>query len=214
MVTSSTGIANLALDLLSAGTVIDIESGTSATEALLKRWYDLSRRKLLREHPWNFAIKRAVLAASSTPPAFGYESAFPVPSDFLRLLHVTTDLVTDGDAILPTSAYQVEAGAILTTNTYSSSASLNVVYVSDFKTVSLMDPLFVDLLAHEIALNVAYKVTENNSNIQRLGELYKRRAAIAKAIDGQERPPARVERSPALHARRAGSSRTSHRIIF
>ncbi len=215
MVTSSTGIANLALDLLSAGNVTDIESGTSATEALLNRWYDQSRRKLLREHPWNFATKRAILAASSTAPAFGYATAFPVPADFLRLLYVSTDLVNDRDTILPTSAYQVESNAILITNNYSSASSLNIVYVSDFTTVSQMDPLFIDLLAHEIALNVAYKVTENNTNIQRLGELYKRRAAIAKAIDGQERPPTRVERSRSRHVRRNNNSTANaDRIIF
>jgi hypothetical protein len=212
MVTSSTEIANLALDLLSAGIVTDIENGTSPTEALMKRWYDQSRRKCLREHPWNFAIRRATLAASATAPAFGYAKAFPVPADFLRILYVSTDLVSDQETILPTSAYQVEGNAVLITNNYSSSESLRLVYVADVTTVSNMDPLFVDLLAYEIALSVAYKVTENNTNIQRLGELHKRRSAIARAIDGQERPPTRVERSRSRHARINGTQ--SNRIVF
>jgi hypothetical protein len=51
--------------------------------------------------------------------------------------------------------------------------------------------------------------------VQRIQELYKARAMMAKSIDGQERPPVRVERSRALAARRrAGSPWRNDRIMF
>lgn len=214
-INSSTDICNLALDLLSAGTVQDIENPTSATEELLARWYSQSRRKVLREHPWNFAIKRQILSASSTAPAFGYSKSFPVPSDFIRIVYVATDLVSDGDVVLRPENYQVEGNNLLISNTFGDASQLRLVYVSDFKTVSQFDPMFIDLLAYEIAISIAYKVTESNTNIQRVTELHKQRAALAKAIDGQERPPVRVERSRSKHVRRNNhSTRDSHRIIF
>lgn len=88
---SSTDIGNLALDMLLAGTVGDIENPDDAIESLLSRWYDLKRQALLRSHTWNFAKDRAVLASSSTTPDFGFTKEFPVPSDFLRLCSVESD---------------------------------------------------------------------------------------------------------------------------
>lgn len=213
-VNSATDICNLALDLLSAGTVQNVDEPTSPTEELLSRWYDLCRRKCLREHPWNFAAKRSVLAASSTAPAFGYAAAFPVPSDFLRVLYLSTDLVTDQETVFAPDQYQFENGSILLGGTYGDATSLNLVYIYDITEVSSMDPLFVELLAYDIAMSIAYKVTETNTNIQRIAELAKVKKAIAKAIDGQERPPQRVQRSRALSARRNNSTRNAHRVTF
>jgi hypothetical protein len=206
-VTSSTEIANLALDLLSAGTVQDIENPTNATESLLNRWYAQSRRKVLREHPWNFATKRAQLAASSTAPAFGYSAQFPMPSDFIRLLTLEGDT---GQMLSPVS-YEVEDGAILIN---SDSGILRMRYIYDIEDVTKFDPMFVDLLAHEIALVAAFKVTESNTNIDRLAQIHRQRAAMAKAIDGQERPPTRREVSRNRAARRYGLATNSDRIIF
>jgi hypothetical protein len=206
-VTSSTDIANLALDLLNAGTVNNIVTGTNPTEAMLRRWYDQARRKVLREHPWNFAIKRATLAASSTAPAFEYSSAFPVPSDFIRLC-----VVQNGDGyIYDRTSYTYENNSILIN---SDSGALRIRYVYDIEDVNKFDPLFVDLLVLELALCVAYKMSDNNTNIQRIGELQRMRSAVARAIDGQESPPQRREVSRNVTARRMGSSRLSHRINF
>lgn len=211
-INSSTDICNLALDLLSAGNIQDIENPLSATEELLARWYDQSRRKVLREHPWNFAIKRQILSPSSTAPTFGYSKAFPLPSDFIRISHVSTDA---GDVVLSPQNYQVESNAILISNTFGDSSQLKLVYVHDFKTVSQFDPMFVDLLAYEIAISIAYKITESNTNIERVTALHKQRGVLAKAIDGQDRPPTRVERSRSKSVRNNnGSRKDSHRIIF
>lgn len=213
-ITSSTDIGNLALDILSAGTVTDIESPSNPTEDILNRWYDHTRKKVLRSHTWNFAIKRKILAASSTAPAFGYAKAFPLPSDFLRIVYVSTDLATDRESILPPAAYQVEGGSILITNTYEDAGALNLVYVCDFTDVSGMDALFIDVLIHELALAVSYKVTENNTNVQRIADHLKIKYMQAKAVDGQERPPTRIERSRSRNARTMTTTKDSHRIIF
>lgn len=209
-VTSKTDICNLALDLLSAGVVSNVDDPSNATEELLARHYDLCRRKVLRSHSWNFAIKRAVLAADSSDPVFGYTYQFTLPADFVRLLHVCGT----EDQIVSPELYQVEGGKILISDTYSDAGTLNIKYIYDIKTVSYFDPLFINLLAHELAMVIAYKVTDSNTNVQRVEQLRRDASALARAIDGQERPPIRVERSKALRARRSGYNADNTRYIF
>lgn len=211
-INSSTDIANMALDLLNADNIQDIENPQNDTEELLNRWYNITRKATLRSHPWNFAAKRAVLAASSTAPAFGYSKAFPVPSDFIRILYIG-DTRYNHDVPSVSELYQFENNQILTSDVFTSENTLKLVYVSDFETVSNMDPMFVELLAHRLALNVAYKITGSNTNIERLGRIQKEAERMAKAIDGQERPPRRVERSISRHVRRMGRG-NEHRIEF
>lgn len=205
-VTSSTDIANLSLDLLNAGIVNNIENPTTATESMLARWYDQSRRKVLREHPWNFASKTIILSASATRNAFN-ETVYPVPNDFIRLC----SLVGAEGQTLSKEDYRFEQGAIVIS---ADGGQVKAKYIFDVKDVLLFDPLFIDVLTYEIAINIAYKVSNNNSNVQKLVELYKMRSALARAIDGQESPPRRREVSLNLSTRRLLGTRTSNRIIF
>lgn len=206
-ITSKTDISNMSMDLLSAGNVVDVDNPSNATEELLSRWYEQSRRKVLREHPWNFAIKRELLAASATAPAFGYSTAFPLPADFVRVV-----VIEDGNGgTFTPDDYAIENGEILLST---DASSLRLVYIYDIQDVTRFDPMFIDLLAHEIALAVAYRVTQSNGNVERLEMLAKTRGALAKAVDGQERPPTRREKSRNITARQMGRSNDTTRIRF
>lgn len=182
-ITSSTEVCKLSLDLLQGGSVSDITSASTSIEEVCGRWYDHTRRKLLRQHPWNFAIKRAELAASATAPLFGASKQFPVPADFLRLLQV----VDEDSRIIETEAYFFENRNLMMR--WNEDDIARIVYVSDEEDVTKFDDLFIDLLAVEIALSMAYLVTQNNANIERLGGVRKTLIMAAKAVDGQERPP-------------------------
>lgn len=210
-VNSKTDIANMSSDLLGGGIVQDIENPTNATEELFSRWYDHCRRKLLRSHPWKFATKRVVLAASSTDPVFGYTKAFPLPNNCLRLIDVES---SDGARIFPED-YQLEAHLDVKSILISTDAgSLRLRYVYDIEDVTKFDDMFVSYLALDLALSTAYKMTQSNGNVERIAQLEKQVAAVARSISGQERPPTRIARSVNRDARRGGSSRNSHRIIF
>jgi hypothetical protein len=210
-ITSETDIGNLALDLLSAGTVQDIVIPTTPTEELLNRWYDQTRKKVLREHPWNFAASRAVLAASGTAPAFGFSAAFPVPNDFIRLLTIQD---SDGnDLQAKTYGFENVGGQrCIVSNT--EGGSLRLRYVFDIQDVSRFDPLFIHLFAHELALAIAYKVTESNGNIERIGTIQQNAARMAKSIDGQENPPTIITRSKSIDARRNYLGNRTDRVAF
>lgn len=197
-ITSSTEVCKLALDLLQGGSVSDITSATTSIEEVCNRWYDHTRRKLLRQHPWNFAIRRAELAASATVPLFGASKQFPVPADFLRLLRV----VDEDSRILGADSYFLENRNLMLR--WSDEDVCRIIYITDEEDVTKFDDLFIDLLAVEIAMSLAYLVTQNNANIERLSGIRKNLIANAKAIDGQEQPP---------ESRRASVNRLARRTL-
>lgn len=196
-ITSSTEICKLSLDLLQGGTVSDITAATTSIEEVCNRWYDHTRRKLLRQHPWNFAIKRAELAASATEPLFGASKQFPVPADFLRLLRVV-----DGDnRIISSESYFFENRQLMLR--WSDEDVVRIIYITDEEDVTKFDNLFIDLLATEIAMSIAYLVTQNNANIERLSTIRKTLIAAAMSTDGQEQPPESRRASYNRQARRS-----------
>lgn len=210
-ISSKTDIANLALDLISAEPVQNIAEPSNGTEELLNRWYDITRQKILRAHSWNFATKRAILAASSTDPEFGEYSAFPIPSDFIRLLGVRT---SEDEEFSP---YDFDIEFVGTQRCILASpdnTSLRIRYIYDVEDVSKFDPMFTDLFAHELALVVAYKGTESNGNVERIKSIADEAKRIAKAVDGQEKPPVLVRRSRNMAARRNFAGRSTHRVTF
>jgi hypothetical protein len=209
-ITSKTDICNLASDLLSGSTIADIDNPTTADESLYARWYDHCRKKALREHPWNFAIKRLIIAASSTAPVFGYQAAFPFPADFLRFVTIETE---EGYQI-DTKDFQIEGGSILLSEGATDATQVRLRYVYDIEDVTRFNSMFTDYLALTIALAVAFKVTESNTSVQRVQQLQKQQQAMSQAISGQERPPTRIVRSRNRTTRLNPSEKITHRIIF
>jgi len=200
-------ICNLALLGLNQDFVTNIETPTTDTEKLCKKVFPQARRSVLRSHPWNFGIKRAQLAVNATKPLFGFQSAYDLPSDFVRYLTRHTDLgVPVSDGFIEGKEYEIENGQFLTNTTSTSSTVLNIRYIFDQENILKWDPLAIEVLVLEIklALHIQYKsaprviaLTERQIN---------EKLAVAKAIDGQERPPRRIQRSKFIQARRRGQS--------
>ena len=210
MVSSKTEICNLALDLLGGNVVTDIDNPTNATEEVLDRWYDLSRKQALREHPWKFATKRAVLSASSVDPLFEYESAFPVPADFVRLLDVMN---SDGYRLVEDYQLENHEGdlAVLARD---SASSVRIRYVYDITDISKFTPDFITYLAMTLALSLAGKMTQSNTKVEIINRIREDLGRMSKSISGQERVPTRVERSTNRRSRKSGSHRNTHLIKF
>jgi hypothetical protein len=128
-----------------------------------RRTYAAMRDLVLESHPWRFARKRAVLAASVTAPDWGYTTAYPVPSDFLRLLSTDT---FEGD-------HEVEAGQILTSD-YDSTEALNIRYLARIEDTGAFTPAFVDALATRWAAELVMPVTKSVSRRRELLEEYEK----------------------------------------
>lgn len=195
-------VCNLALIQLKQKLIsnIDKPSKGNVAESICAEVYENCRQATLRRHPVNFAIKRITLAADSEAPEFGFTHAFALPNDFLRYLSRHD---ANGVRIFPESPnekYQIESGKYLIST--ESPGTLRIRYIFDNQAITTWDPLFIQLLA----INIAVKIAPNFSGItnQTMARIKKEQLDLrtdAQAIDGQERPPIRVERSKIIQAR-------------
>lgn len=188
---SEVDLCNLALQRLGAKSITSLtDDSTNAREC--NRAYAHARDSELRSHPWSFARKRAELAASSTAPAFEYANAFPLPSDFLRLMSNNGRLgMTNQDDL------QIEGGNVLTND----SAPLPITYIAQITDPEAFDQLFADLLVARLARDLAEKITQSNTKIQAAQTLYKEARAEARRINAFERPPQLAPTDPWITAR-------------
>lgn len=88
---SETGIVNIALARISVERISSLDSGSTKQARVARDLFDEARDELLRMHTWSFATKRVELAqatGSGATPAFGFDYAYNVPSDLLRIISV------------------------------------------------------------------------------------------------------------------------------
>lgn len=167
---SKTVIFNTALTLLGQDPIADPD-GSGKKETACRQVYDVCRKALLEQHPWNFALKRANLDLESEAPAFEYSYAFGLPTDCLRIYRVYN----------ASSVYKEEGGLVL-----SDDSTMQLLYVRNIEDPSRFPPLFIQLLAVDIALAIEYFITNGQSMAQ--GLMMKRAELLktAKMIDAQK----------------------------
>jgi len=201
--TSAVEICNFALDHLKQKPITRLSGDNLTTsETTCARHYDQVRRVVLESHPWNFAIKRKQITPDATAPAFGYSQAYNLPPDFIRLLTIGDDSIK---LITPTDLYQIEDGQVLTGSefTVDTSGTQNFRYIFDQTIITKFSPLFIDILALELALRMAYAFTGLGNRVAQIKKLFDELAPRGYAIDGQQRPPTRVQISKFRRARRS-----------
>lgn len=187
-------IVNLALGHLKHKAVNSItppDSNSKGAEEGAK-WYDDIRRYALSKHGWNFAFKRAQLAAAVTAPEYEYLYKYELPNDYIRLASI-------GDSWCSGIDYEDEDFYLLTNE----AGPLKIKYVYDLKEVVKFSPAFTMAFSMYLAGAMAYGVTGNATLKDILWAQADKVVAEAKSIDGQNRPPRRISRSRMLEARQA-----------
>lgn len=193
---SEVQVCNLSLDLLKCGEqVADIENPQSEVEALANRWYDATRRSILRMFPWNFARVRDSISRLSSDPTFGYDDAYQLPNDYIGMVFVGENPETDYE-----TDYLIEGRSLLINNESASSLFIN--YVCDFKDVAKFDPIFLMFLVGELSVVFANTLTGLNKSIKTVESFRDRWEFKARSKNGQENPPRKRYVSPLLNARR------------
>lgn len=200
--TTQTTIANRALQILGSPSISDIKENTIGAKAM-NRAYEPVLLTELRQNYWSFAIKRATLPADAVPPIFGKANYFTLPGDFL--CEAPPDQVFGlsgisggtfgnlGANVLtgsPTNDWQFEGGKIASNQ----SAPLFLRYVSSEVTESMFDPCFCEAFSCALALMCCEQITQSNTKLQNIGQLYDDAIEIAKkrnAFEGRPvQPPA------------------------
>jgi hypothetical protein len=87
MAISNVSIVNSALASIGEDPISSLTEGNRRAR-VANRVFETQRDRTLMRYRWVFAIKRAQLAADPTPPSFGYENRYLVPSDLLQLIGV------------------------------------------------------------------------------------------------------------------------------
>lgn len=168
-------ICSNALLMLGAQTINDFNEPVDRAK-IAANLYPTIRDDLLRSHPWNCTIKRALLAPDATPPAFGYDSQFELPADFLRVLEV-------GQAGMQID-YLVEGRSLLANAT---SVELRYVYLNPVE--NTWDASLVGLLTLAMAAAMAYPITQSAALQANMEQKLAMAKKVARSVDGQEDPP-------------------------
>lgn len=180
---SQVDILNRALIKLGAAQITSITDNTKAARILSGLWDTVRKAELTRRF-WYFALARAALPALSSAPAWGFDTQFQLPPDFLKIMQVNDTFIAPGLVDYRSgddSAYAIEGSNILT----NFATPLKIRYVMDVTDTSLFDPLFDEVLASKIAYEACYAITQSRDGQNAAMTDYKqavKEAAISNAI--------------------------------
>ena len=205
--TAPVGICNLALTELKTNPISALDEAGSAVAALCNRHYDIRRKALLRSHIWNFAKTEAKLNLSATGSSNSYSDVYPLVKTFLRLISIGDVFVWTKNELYDIRSVKIDGTfkkCIVMDN--NGAATLDILYIRNVVSVTEFDPLFTLLFKFELANDIAPGITLKPSVRQSIKDNLADVRLQARSIDGQERPPKRIQNSRFLRARRTRST--------
>jgi len=175
MALTDTQICNDALTLCGARNILSLEDNSREAK-ICKKNYARSRDLVLRQHNWNCAIKRVILApVTGGTPAFDYEYSFSLPADCLKVVRVGQD--PDWRKY----EWRVEGRTILFCE-----STLYLRYVHRIEDESLFDENLAETIAHYLAYRISYALTGSNTVRQTVFAGYKDSLRMSKSMDAKE----------------------------
>lgn len=177
-------VANLALAMVGDERVTSLETDTSKEARLCNEFIGQVRDECLVLHPWNFAKRRAGLAALTTTPRFEWSYQYQVPSDCLRVLTI--------EANDPHEPWEREGDLVLC----DLSAPLNIQYIQRHTDTGNWAPLFVRLAAATLAERLAIPLSASKEQAARISAELANARRAARQVDAAEGTP-KPQYSPA-----------------
>lgn len=190
MASSSTKIANLAISWVAGKRITSLENDQSTEAILCRENYDSSRRAVLEEREWTFALKRVVLNPLVNTPPFGFSAQFKLPADCLKVASVQDPRDNNVN-------YVIEEDNILCDE-----AELNVRYTFDLTNTVRFSELFTEALAAHIASKIALPLSKNRTLMADMLLLYDDHLERAISTDSLQGSRERLRRSQQERSRR------------
>ncbi len=198
--TTQTTIINRALQILGYKAVGSINDNDRGARAMLRAYAPVLADEL-RAHHWNFALKRAILPASATPPLFGKANYFPLPPDFLDLAPLDPTFGANGGGPISgppaITDWQIEGLQIASDD----QAPIQIRYVSSDITESMFDPNFCEAFAAKLAAMACEELTQSNTKLAAAGAVYDRAIERAKNRNAFENRPVQPQLDSGISAR-------------
>ncbi len=147
---SKTQICNVALTLLKAPRINNINDGTEQAKDL-NALYDIVAEYVMAIGPWPSTIRRAALAQLSETPAFGFDYYYQLPTDpkCLRVLEVD-------EAKPGLIRYQLEGNKIATDED-----TFSIRYISYLTDPEEYDPYLKQSIIEHLKVYIMYGQTSN-----------------------------------------------------
>lgn len=185
---SSIDIASNALLLIGDNPISSFDDAGAGAQ-VAANLYPETKKRLLSEHPWSFALKQQRLNKLSQKPDVltNYKNAFQLPTDLIRIWNIQSH----SDYIL--------IGNLL----YSNENEILATYIYNVDEVNL-PPHFTKSLEYTLAADFAIAVTEDNTMSQIMRGNADLFTAKAMSIDSQGRPQNAIVDSPLIDARFGG----------
>ena len=187
---SIVGICNAALIALGEDVITSLNDPTKAA-ILCSAKYDQERRELLASQPWACAKKQASLAANPTAPIFGWNNAYPLPADYIRMWDM------DDQRGWSNPKWEIQGDQILTDE----DAPLNIEYIYDLQDPTLFSPLFAKTLALALAKVLAEPLTQSTERKQTVSKDEMEAKEAARLVDSQNDGPRELEEDVWLRSR-------------
>jgi len=176
-------ICNMALIRCGESTIASLTEPGNKGARLCNAMYEPTRDALLRSHPWNFAVRRAILARTTSTPDFEFDYEYVVPDDCLKI----EGLHSGCGASWPYRAERAKSGngRVILTN----EPAVWLEYISKVTDPNQMDAAFRQALALALATAICPALTENAALTKVIAEEAEKVASEARSIDSHEGTP-------------------------
>lgn len=180
-------ICNRALTKVGDDRIISIDDDTERARVLKAVWATV-RDSEIRARNWNFAMKRASLAALSSTPDWGFDNEYQLPSDCLRVVQVNDHFMSvslSDYRVDQETPFQIEGKKILT----DIAAPLKIRYLRRVESTAELDDSFVDVFVCRLAAEVCEKLSQNTAKKESIISEYRMAVSAAVHADAIENPP-------------------------
>lgn len=168
-------IINQALIKIGANIINDLSEG-SIEATLAGQLWSVSRRAVLRSHPWNFAVREQSLAPSIGQSSYNYTYAQQLPANFLRLIKVFDQ-----------NDYKIQNGYLFTN--YNPTV---IKYIYDNTDPNTWDSVFTDVVSSRLAAELSYPLTKSAALMTSMFNIYAAKLQTARYIDASEEASDRI----------------------
>jgi hypothetical protein len=166
-------LCNEALIRLGAPTITDIDDNTKAAK-LCKKLYDRVIEQVSAEGPFSNTIKRVALATLTTDPTFGYNVAYQLPNDCIKVITVNDQCPGDKD-------FRVEDNKL-----YSNDTSISIQYISRLSSTGNFGVYMSNSVVDLLAAKMAYAFTGSMTIARELMQVYRAELQSNLAGDNQQ----------------------------
>ena len=192
MASSVVQICNLALSWLGGDLIISLDDPTVEAK-LCKANYEPLRDAVLEEREWTFAVIRTELAALQSVPLYGFDKAFQIPPNTLRVLQISrggSEVESGGENSRHDTGqgresrieWLREGETVVANNAERIYARLLTRVIDTTK----FSPAFDQALAARIAMDIALPLTNSDKMQQSMAAMYGQKLRIAAGTDGMQ----------------------------